>query len=53
MAGSTNFGWQLFGTFICGIVFALPIILGYFIVKGIMGAVENRKEKVEKDHTVI
>ena len=50
---STNFGWQLFGTLLCGIVFALPIFLGYFIVRWINGAIEKRKEKVEKEHTVI
>jgi len=49
----TNFGWQLLGTILVGVVFALPIIIGYYIVKGIMGGVERRKEKVAKGHTVI
>ncbi len=53
MAGQPTLGWAFFGTLLCGIVFALPIIIGYYIVKGIMGTVERRKEKVEKDHTVV
>lgn len=53
MAGSTNIGWQFFGTLLCGVVFALPIIIGYYVVKGLMGTVERRKAKVEKDHTVV
>ncbi|HUU77224.1 MAG TPA: hypothetical protein VMX55_02685 [candidate division Zixibacteria bacterium] len=53
MAGGTNVGWQLFGTVLCGLVFAIPIILVYFIVKWIMSSVEKRKAKVIKDHTVV
>ncbi len=49
----TNFGWQLLGTVLVGVVFALPIIIGYYIVKGITSRVEKRKEKVVKDHTVV
>ena len=53
MAGSTNFGWQLFGTILCGLIFAIPIILVYFIVRWAMGLGERRKKKQEKQQTVI
>ncbi len=53
MAGNPTLGWAFFGTLLCGIVFALPIIIGYYIVQSIMSRVERRKEKVIKDHTVV
>lgn len=53
MAGSTNIGWQLFGTLLCGLVFAIPIILGYFIVKWAIQKVEERKERVAKEKVVV
>ncbi|MGC9780983.1 MAG: hypothetical protein HZR80_17195 [Candidatus Heimdallarchaeota archaeon] len=53
MAGSTNFGWQFLGTILCGFIFALPIVIGYYLVKFVIGRVEKGKEKREKEQTVI
>ncbi|MBN1330810.1 MAG: hypothetical protein JXA54_15160 [Candidatus Heimdallarchaeota archaeon] len=53
MAGSTSVGWQIIGTVCCGFVFAIPIMLGYLLVKAVMSGAEKRKEKLEKQQTVI
>ncbi len=49
----TSIGWAFFGTILFGVVFALPIIIGYFVAKGMKSSLERRKEKVAKDQTVI
>ncbi|HUT80509.1 MAG TPA: hypothetical protein VMZ29_04830 [Candidatus Bathyarchaeia archaeon] len=53
MAGSVSVGWQILGTVCCGFVLAIPIMLGYLVVKSIINSSEKRKEKIEKQQTVI
>ncbi len=53
MAGSTSVGWQLLGTVCCGFVFAIPFMLIYLLVRVIVRSSEKRKEKLEKQQTVI
>lgn len=52
MAG-TNFGWQLFGTILFAILLTIPVIIGFYLVKAIMNRIEKRKERIEKETTVI
>ena len=53
MAGSPSVIWQILGTILCGLVFTIPVIIGYYIVSAIMGRIEKRKERLKKETTVI
>ncbi|MHA1213029.1 MAG: hypothetical protein ACTSSH_11260 [Candidatus Heimdallarchaeota archaeon] len=46
-------GWTFVGTICCGFVFAIPVILGYLLVRSIVRSVEKRKEKLAKQQTVV
>ena len=52
MADRTGAGWQILGTILCGFVFSLPFVIGFYIYKFIVGQVEKRKEKQAKKQTV-
>ncbi|MBK5113377.1 MAG: hypothetical protein KGD59_11965 [Candidatus Heimdallarchaeota archaeon] len=53
MADRLGFGWEFIGTILCGLIFAIPIGIAYFIVRFVQGRVEKRKEKDIDEHTVI
>jgi hypothetical protein len=50
---NTGGGMQFLGTILCGLILALPVILGYLLFVFIKRSVARRKEKVKKSHTVI
>ncbi len=53
MADRLGFGWQFFGTLLCGLILAIPIALAYFLARFIQGRVERRKEKIIEEQTVV
>ena len=53
MAERLGFGWQFFGTILCGLILAIPIAVAYFIARFVQGRVEKRKEKIADEQTVV
>ncbi|MBD3190105.1 MAG: hypothetical protein GF308_05655 [Candidatus Heimdallarchaeota archaeon] len=45
----TGFGWQLFGTIICGLIFSIPFVIGYFVYRYVQRKIEERKEITEEE----
>ncbi|MCF2143885.1 MAG: hypothetical protein ACTSXO_06490 [Candidatus Heimdallarchaeota archaeon] len=53
MAGTPTIGWAIFGTFLCGLVLTIPVIIVYYIVRMVQNQIKKRKERIEKESTVI
>jgi len=53
MSDRLGFGWQFFGTILCGLILAIPIALAYFIARAIQGRIEKRKERIIEEQTVV
>jgi len=53
MAGTPTIGWALFGTFLFGLVLTIPVIIAFYLVRFVQNQIQKRKDRIEKETTVI